>query len=225
MNSPCRFCTFSTSPLSLNQLISSPYSPWAYSSCAGCVDGANSTAGRRVTDRAAPPSTLEPIRVLDVDVPGLGAAHPDRFAGGHLVPARDALLRALLSASPMVLSLDSDKQSARRLPPSRRADRNDQQPAPRGAAVPRKTKADAAKRCCASSFVSPLDSVVGSLVVRGGQRPNRFASRLMLVGGAGQGSWGLAGVGEGVLGTARLRLCAPWLPFLSRARRRRAVAL
>ena len=77
----------------------------------------------------------------------------------------------------MVLSLDSDKQSARRLPPRRRADRNDQQPAPRGAAVPHKTKADAAKRC-ASSFVSPLDSVVGSLVVRGGQRPNRFASRL-----------------------------------------------
>ena len=76
----------------------------------------------------------------------------------------------------MVLSLDSDKQSARRLPPRRRADRNDQQPAPRGAAVPRKMKADAAKRCCASSFVSPLDSVVGSLVVRGGQRPNRFAS-------------------------------------------------
>ena len=32
MNSPCRFCTFSTSPESLNQLISSPYSPWAYSS-------------------------------------------------------------------------------------------------------------------------------------------------------------------------------------------------
>ena len=35
-----------------------------------------------------------------------------------------------------------------------------------------------------------------------------------LVGGAGQGSWGLSGVGEGVLGTARFRLCAPWLPFL-----------
>ena len=32
MKSPCRFCTFSTSPESLNQLISSPYSPWAYSS-------------------------------------------------------------------------------------------------------------------------------------------------------------------------------------------------
>ena len=32
MNSPCLFCTFSTSPESLNQLISSPYSPWAYSS-------------------------------------------------------------------------------------------------------------------------------------------------------------------------------------------------
>ena len=32
MNSPCRFCTFSTNPESLNQLISSPYSPWAYSS-------------------------------------------------------------------------------------------------------------------------------------------------------------------------------------------------
>ena len=91
----------------------------------------------------------------------------------------------------MVLSLDSDKQSARRLPPRRRADRNDQQPTPRGAAVPRKTKADAGKRCCASSFVSPLDSVVGSPVVRGGQRPNRFASRLMLVGapGRGRGAW------------------------------------
>ena len=123
------------------------------------------------------------------------------------VPARGALPRAVLSASPMVLSLDSDKQSARRLPPRRRADRNDQQPTPRGAAVPRKTKADAGKRCCASSFVSPLDSVVGSPVVRGGQRPNRFASRLMLVGGAGQGSWGLGGVVEGVLGTARFRLC------------------
>ena len=93
------------------------------------------------------------------------------------VPARGALLQAALSASPMVLSLDSDKQPARRLPPRRRADRNDQQPASRGAAVPRKTKADAAKRCCASSFVSPLDSVVGSFYVRGGQRPNRFASR------------------------------------------------
>ena len=32
MNSPCRFCTFSTRPESLNQEISSPYSPWAYSS-------------------------------------------------------------------------------------------------------------------------------------------------------------------------------------------------
>ena len=99
---------------------------------------------------------------------------------------------------------------------------------PEGAAVPRKTKADAAKRCCASSFVSPLDSVVGSPVVRGGQRPNRFASRLMLVGGAGQGSWGLGGVVEGVLGTARFRLCAPWLLFLciaARAQRPRAVAL
>ena len=111
---------------------------------------------------AAPASALESIGILDLDVPSLGAAHADGFAGGHLVPARDALLRAVLSASPMVLSLDSDKQPARRLPPRRRADRNDQQPAPRGAAVPRKTKADAAKRCCASSFVSPLDSVVGS---------------------------------------------------------------
>ena len=161
---------------------------------------------------APPARALEPIGVLDLDVPSLGAAHADGFAGGHLVPARDALLRALLSASPMVLSLDSDKQSARRLPPSRRADRNDQQPAPRGAAVPRKTKADAAKRCCASSFVSPLDSVVGSLVVRGGQRPNRFASRL----GASRGRPGSSGawVESGRGSSTRLGSCLrSWLPF------------
>jgi len=35
------------------------------------------------------------------------------------VPARGALLQAVLSASPMVLSLDSDEKSARRLPPRR----------------------------------------------------------------------------------------------------------
>ena len=35
------------------------------------------------------------------------------------VPARGALLQAVLSASPMVLSLDGDKKSARRLPPRR----------------------------------------------------------------------------------------------------------
>ena len=54
MNSPCRFCTFSTSPESLNQEISSPYSPWAYSSCAGRRASTAWTAPRDVPRSASP---------------------------------------------------------------------------------------------------------------------------------------------------------------------------
>ena len=72
---------------------------------------------------ASPPSALKPIGILDLDV-----------------PARDALLRAVLSASRVdVLSFDSDEKPARRQPPRRRADRDGRQPpqAPSYREVPR----------------------------------------------------------------------------------------
>ena len=72
---------------------------------------------------AAPARTLEPIGILDLDV-----------------PARDALPRAVLSASRVdVLSFDSDGKSTQRQPPRRRADRDGRQPpqAPSYREVPR----------------------------------------------------------------------------------------
>ena len=134
---------------------------------------------------AAPASALESIGILDLDVPSLGTAHPDRFAGGHLVPARDALLRAVLSTS---------RRFSRQAPwYSRSIATNSLRDGCPHAVVPTETTSSqppeappshARRRRTPPSAAVPRPSFRlwtpwwAALVVRGGQRPNRFASRL-----------------------------------------------
>ena len=233
MNSPCLFCTFSTSPESLNQEISSPYSPWAYSSCAGRRASTAWTAPRDVprsasprigSGRRSPPRRPTSWRGACGWVRGRASCACARrvTAGGSLGKPRGRFSRqapwysrsiatnSLRDGCPHAVVPTETTSSHPEAPPSHARRRR----TPPSAAAPRPSFRPWTPWWAAWLFAA-ASAQTASLLGR------------VLVGGAGEVvvlGWSHGGV----LGTARFRLCAPWLPFLclaARAPRPRAVAL